>query len=67
MIEGSDNYPDTGVHLTAALTAEVTVVGHPTRSALTFEVAIGTVAVHARRLVAREQRAGAGEVEVRVR
>jgi hypothetical protein len=40
-------------------------VGHPTRSALTFEFAIGTVAVHARRLVAREQRAGAGQVEVR--
>jgi putative transposase len=40
-------------------------VGHPTRSALTFEVAIGAVAVHAGRLVAIEQRTGAGEVEVR--
>jgi hypothetical protein len=40
-------------------------VGHPTRSALTFEVAVGAVAVHAGRLVAIEQRTGAGEVEVR--
>jgi putative transposase len=40
-------------------------VGHTTRSALTFEVAIGAVAVHAGRLVAIEQRVGAGEVEVR--
>jgi hypothetical protein len=40
-------------------------VGRPTRSALTFEVAIGAVAVHAGRLVAIEQRTGAGEVEVR--
>ena len=40
-------------------------MGHPTRSPLTFEVAIGTVAVHAGRLVAIERRAGAGEVEVR--
>jgi hypothetical protein len=40
-------------------------VGHPTRSTLTFEVAIGAAVVHAGRLVAIEQRAGAGEVEVR--
>ncbi len=40
-------------------------MGRPTRSALTFEVAIGAVAVHAGRLVAIEQRTGAGEVEVR--
>jgi putative transposase len=40
-------------------------VGNPTRSALTFEVAIGAVVVHAGRLVAIEQRTGAGEVEVR--
>ena len=40
-------------------------MGHPTRSALTFEVAIGAVVVHAGRLVAIEQRTGAGEVEVR--
>jgi putative transposase len=40
-------------------------VGHATRSALTFEVAIRAVAVHAGRLVAIEQRTGAGEVEVR--
>ena len=40
-------------------------MGHLTRSALTFEVAIGAVAVHAGRLVAIEQRTGAGEAEVR--
>ena len=40
-------------------------MGHPTRSALTFEVAVGAVAVHAGRLVAIEQRTGAGEVEVK--
>jgi putative transposase len=40
-------------------------VGHTTRSALTFEVAIGAVTVHAERLVAIEQRVGAEEVEVR--
>ena len=40
-------------------------MGHPTRSALTFEVAIGAVVVHAGRLVAIEQRTGAGEVAVR--
>ncbi len=40
-------------------------MGHATRSTLTFEVAIGAVAVHAGRLVVIEQRVGAGEVEVR--
>ena len=40
-------------------------MGHPTPSALTFEVAIGAVAVHAGRLVAIEQRTGAAEVVIR--